>query len=77
MNKLSLSFITVTENAHHGEQSVRKRFKRSGFRLGDFGWDLRKQDFFPGLDIVRKYRQVYDGIFLMNVTYKARRLEWC
>lgn len=36
----------MTENAHHGEQSVRKRFKRSGFKLGDFGWGLRKQDFF-------------------------------
>lgn len=77
MNKLSLPFITVTENAHHGEQSIRERFKRSGFKLGDFGWDLRKQDFFPGLDIVRKHGQFYDGIFLMNVTDKARRLEWC
>lgn len=36
----------MTENAHHGQQSVIKRFKRSGFKLGDFGWDLRKQDFF-------------------------------
>ena len=47
----------MTENAHHGEQSIRKRLKRSGFKLGDFGWDLRKQDFFPGLDIVRKHKQ--------------------
>lgn len=60
-----------------GNRVLEKRFKRSGFKLGDFGWDLRKQDFFfPGLDIVRKHGQFYDGIFLMN-TNKARRLEWC